>query len=31
MKKYMICLFLFLAVSAACAGAGYRARERYER
>ena len=31
MKKYMICLFLFLAVSAACAGAGYMARERYER
>lgn len=31
MKKYMICLFLFLGVSAVCATAGYVAKEQYQK
>lgn len=31
MKKYVICLFLFLGVSAACVTAGYVAKQQYEK
>ena len=31
MKKYMICLFLFLGVSASCVTAGYLAKEHYQK
>lgn len=31
MKKYVICLFLFFGVSAACVTAGYVAKTRYEK